>query len=257
MSLLFLGIAILAGVLTILAPCILPLLPIIIGSSNPGEKKNISKKSIVIIGSLAFSVILFTLMLKATTVFIDIPQLFWQWFSGIIIILVGISLLFPHIWGKISILQKINIQGNKIIGSGYQKHNHTGDAMIGFALGPVFTTCSPTYLFIIATILPASFAVGFIYLLGFTIGLILSLLVIAYFGQQITHAIGKNDGRVAERVKKVFAVLIIIVGIAIITGYDKKIETAILDSGYGATIEFEESLINRFSPTKDSIKNNY
>jgi CRISPR/Cas system CMR-associated protein Cmr5 small subunit len=37
-------------------------------------------------------------------------------------------------------------------------------------------------------------------------------------------------------------------GVAIITGYDKKLETMILDSGYGATINFEESLIERFAP---------
>jgi hypothetical protein len=31
----------------------------------------------------------------------------------------------------------------------------------------------------------------------------------------------------------------------IMTGYDKKFETWILDSGYGATIQFEENLIQR------------
>ncbi len=245
MSLLFLGIAILAGVLTILAPCILPLLPIIIGSSNPGEKKKISKKSLMIIGSLALSVIAFTLLLKATTLFIDIPQSFWQWFSGTIIILVGASLLFPGIWSRMPFMQKIHAEGNKMIGSGYQKHNHKGDIMVGFALGPVFTTCSPTCLFIIATILPASFIVGIVYLIGFTLGLVLSLLVVAYFGQQITNKIGASNGKTADRIKKTFALLVIIVGVAIITGYDKKLETAVLDSGYGATIEFEERLIKK------------
>ena len=51
-----------------------------------------------------------------------------------------------------------------------------------------------------------------------------------------------------NRVKQIFGILIIIVGIAILTGYDKKLETMILDSGYGATINFEELLIERFAP---------
>jgi hypothetical protein len=52
----------------------------------------------------------------------------------------------------------------------------------------------------------------------------------------------------ASAVKRIFGILIILVGIAILTGYDKKLETAILDAGYGATINFEENLIQRFAP---------
>jgi cytochrome c biogenesis protein CcdA len=140
---------------------------------------------------------------------------------------------------------------NKAVGAGYQKKNYSGDALIGFALGPVFTTCSPTYLFIIATILPTGFAIGFIYLLGFTFGLTTSLLLIAYFGGQLVKKI-TNHMNAANRVKQIFGALIILVGLAILTGYDKKLETAILDSGYGATINFEESLIERFAPTKNN-----
>jgi cytochrome c biogenesis protein CcdA len=141
----------------------------------------------------------------------------------------------------------MSILGNKAIGAGYQQKNYSGDMLIGLALGPVFTTCSPTYLFIIATILPAGFIVGFVYLLGFTFGLAVSLLLIAYFGGKLVNKITSHMNA-TNSVKQIFGALIIIVGIAILTGYDKKLETAILDSGYGATINFEESLIERFAP---------
>lgn len=250
MSAIFLVIAIVAGLLTVLAPCILPLLPIVIGSAEPGEKKKISKKSLVVIGALSLSVIVFTLLLKATTLFIAIPASFWQWFSGVIIILVGLALLFPGIWARIPFVNKLSQAGNKAIGTGYQKKSYAGDALIGVALGPVFTTCSPTYLFIIATILPSSFASGFVYLIGFTVGLAIALLAIAYFGQALIRRVTVRS-QSTDIVKKIFAIIIIIVGIAILTGYDKKLETAILDSGYGATINFEEGLIKRFDPLKD------
>lgn len=242
----FFLIAVLAGILTVLAPCILPLLPIIIGSSET-EGKRISRRALVVIGSLSVSVIIFTLLLKASTLLIDIPPMFWSVFSGVVIVLVGIVIVFPSLWVRIPFVQKLSILGNKAIGAGYQKKNYAGDALIGLALGPVFTTCSPTYLFIIATILPAGFALGFIYLLGFTLGLSISLLLIAYFGGQLVNKITIRMGT-ANRVKQIFGILIIMVGMAILTGYDKKLETAILDSGYGATINFEESLIQRFAP---------
>jgi len=242
----FFLISILAGIFTVVAPCILPLLPIVIGASEEG-KKRISKRAVVVIGSLSVSVILFTLLLKASTLFISIPQIFWSSFSGVVIILVGLGIAFPSIWTSVPLVKRLSIFSNKLVGTGYKKKNYKGDMLIGFALGPVFTTCSPTYLFIIATTLPASFIVGFIYLLGFTFGLALALILIAYFGQTIINKVTEHM-KTTGRIKKMFGVLIIIVGILILTGYDKKIETFILDSGYGATIKLEDSLIENFAP---------
>ncbi|MDQ3076248.1 MAG: peptide-methionine (S)-S-oxide reductase MsrA [bacterium] len=248
----FFIISILAGIFTVLAPCILPLLPVVIGASEEGSK-GVSKRALTVIGSLSVSVILFTLLLKATTVFISIPQSFWTGFSGLVIVLVGIAIVFPSFWVRIPYVNKLSLLSNKAVGSGYQKKSYKGDMLIGLALGPVFTTCSPTYLFIIATVLPASFFVGFIYLLGFTFGLAVSLLLIAYFGQKIVNKITQRM-QTAGRIKQIFGVLIILVGIAVLTGYDKKLETLILDSGYGATIQLEDSLIERFAPKKDSME---
>jgi len=248
----FFAISILAGVFTVLAPCILPLLPVVIGASEEGSK-GISRRAFTVIGSLSVSVIAFTLLLKASTFLIDIPQMFWNSFSGIVIILVGIAILFPSVWVKVPYINKLSVFSNKAVGTGYQKKSYKGDILIGFALGPVFTTCSPTYLFIIATVLPATFFVGFIYLIGFTVGLALSLLLIAYFGQKIVNKITARM-QTASRIKQVFGVLIIMVGVAVLTGYDKKIETLILDSGYGATIQLEDSLIEKFAPKNNPTK---
>ncbi len=151
----FLGISILAGILTVLAPCILPLLPVVIGASESGERR-ISNRAITVISALSVSVIVFTLLLKVSTLFIDIPTAFWGWFSGSVVILVGLAMLFPSWWARVPYVNKISILSNKAVGAGYQKQSSTGDMLMGFALGPVFTTCSPTYLFIIATALPAS-----------------------------------------------------------------------------------------------------
>lgn len=242
----FFLIAVLAGVFTVVAPCILPLLPVVIGASEEGARK-ISKRALVVISSLSVSVILFTLLLKATTLFIEIPQSFWSIFSGLIVILVGLAIVFPNFWARIPLVKRLSLISNKAVGTGYQNKSYKGDMLIGLALGSVFTTCSPTYLFIIATILPASFIIGFIYLLGFTFGLAGALILIAYFGQQIVNKVTENM-KTTGNIKKIFGALIMIVGILILTGYDKKLEAFILDSGYGATIQLEDKLINKFAP---------
>ncbi len=242
----FFLIAILAGIFTVAAPCILPLLPVVIGASETAERR-ISKRAIIVIGSLSISVIVFTLLLKATTLFISIPQIFWSSFSGVILIFVGLAIAFPSIWTKVPFVQKLSMVSNKAVGAGHQKKSYKGDMLVGLALGPVFTTCSPTYLFIIATILPASFFVGLIYLFGFTFGLVVTLLLVAYFGQRIVNKVSEHI-QTTGRIKQVLGVLIVVVGILILTGYDKKIQILILDSGYGATIQLEDKLIEKFAP---------
>jgi cytochrome c-type biogenesis protein len=242
---LFFLISFVAGVLTVLAPCILPLLPIVIGSSNTTEDKKISLKSVRIILSLAISVIIFTLLLKASTLLIEIPPTFWSWFSGLVVAILGIVMIFPKLWTKVPFVNKIKNSGNKKLAVGHQKNSNKGDYIVGVSLGPVFSTCSPTYLFIIATVLPASFAVGFIYLIGFTLGLVVSLMLVAYFGQAIVNKVTTNSKK-AETTKKVFGVFILIIGVSIIMGWDKDFEAWVLDSGYGATIDFEERLIEEF-----------
>jgi cytochrome c-type biogenesis protein len=253
----FFLIAVLAGVLTVLAPCILPLLPVVVGASEPGARR-ISRRAVVVITTLAFSVVLFTLLLKASTVFITIPPYVWTWFSGSVLGLLGVTLLVPSLWGKIPFVAALARSGNKAVGKGYLKNGTAGDMLMGFALGPVFSTCSPTYLYIIATVLPASFFVGLVYLLGFVFGLTVSLLLIAFFGQQLINRISSHL-TTASRVKQGLGLLLIVLGISIVFGWDKQLETKILDSGYGATIQFEESLINQFtnpaSPSADvSVK---
>lgn len=84
-----------AGILTILAPCVLPVLPVVLAGSI-SEKK--SWYPYVVTLSLAGSIILFTLLLKASTLLIDIPSEFWTYLSGGILLILGLIYIFPHLW---------------------------------------------------------------------------------------------------------------------------------------------------------------
>jgi len=227
MSLTFIFIAVFAGALTVLAPCILPLLPVVIGSSAQGRSK---WTPYIVIGSLGASILLFTYLLKASTLLIDIPTAVWSYVSGGILVGFGLILAFPVIWDNVPGISKLSVGSNKIVGSGHQKKSFWGDVLIGAALGPVFSSCSPTYFVILATVLPESFLVGTIYLLAYILGLSAILLMITLLGQKVMgRLINLADG--SGWFKKVVGVLFVVIGIAIIFGLDKTFETAILDSG--------------------------
>lgn len=238
MTLLF--ISFVAGLLTVLAPCVLPLLPVIIGSSVGARSK---ATPYIVIGSLALSILIFTYLLKASTAFIDIPPYVWSYLSGGILFGFGLTLLFPTLWEHLPFVNKGSVGANKILGAGYQKKSIWGDVLMGAALGPVFSTCSPTYFVILATVLPASFLLGTVYLLVYLLGLVIVLVLISLLGQKITSRLTvASDSR--GWFKRSIGALFILLGILIITGNDKKFEGWVLDQGIiDGVLQIEQGLL--------------
>lgn len=235
-----------AGVLTVAAPCILPLLPVIIGGSLVEGSKDKPERQwlrpLVIAISLAVSVILFTLLIKATTVLLGVPQTVWQVASGVIVILLGINFLWPHGWEKISNGSGFFKGTNAVLGKAYKHKGLMGAVLIGAALGPVFSSCSPTYALIVATILPVSFARGLVYLVAYAVGISTTLLLVAYLGQVFTSKLrwlSNPNGWF----KRVIGILFIAVGLMVMFGIDKKIQAYVLDHGwYDPISNLEERL---------------
>lgn len=239
MNLILIGTSFLAGALTILAPCVLPLLPVIIGSTAGSQNK---WKPVIVTTSLALSIVVFTIILKASSLLIDVPQRFWTSLSGGVVLFFGLILFLPEIWEKI--INKLhfgNYSQAQLAKAGGGESNLSA-IFVGAALGPVFSSCSPTYFVILATILPVSFFYGLIYLLIYALGVAVMLGLIAFFGQRIISRLGWAANPKGW-FRRIMGILLIIVGLLVVTGYEKKIETAILDLGYGVT-EIEQNLLD-------------
>lgn len=248
----FLLISFIAGILTVLAPCVLPLLPVIIGGSIASGRKS---RPYIVVLSLSISIILFTFILKVSTAFISIPSSVWQWISGGILILFGASMILPSLYERA--LLKFNLivgrKGNQLIAEGVKKESIKGDILIGAALGPVFSSCSPTYFVILATVLPASFLKGFVYLVAYTLGLSIMLLLISKLGQRLVGRLqGASDPR--SIFKKTLGVIFVLVGIFVISGFDKKIQTSVIQSGIFDITRLETKLLDMAPQSGDELQ---
>jgi cytochrome c biogenesis protein CcdA/thiol-disulfide isomerase/thioredoxin len=238
-------ISFIAGALTALAPCTISLLPVIVGGSLSGERS--LRRALVVTASLGVSVIVFTFILKVSTVFINVPQTFWQDLSGVVIVLLGLAMVYPSIWDKIPGLNKVNMGSNRLLATGYKKQSFLGDILVGAALGPVFSSCSPTYFLILATVLPASLIAGFGYLLAFASGLCLLLLIITLAGQKIVEKLGVASDP-SSNFKRGIGVFFIIVGIAIFFGLDKKVQTSLASVPFLDETRIEQLLLAQNGP---------
>jgi len=238
--------SLLGGILTILSPCVLPLLPVIVGGSVTNHNK---WRPLIITVSLSVSVVLFTLALKLSTALIAIPPSTWTTISGGMVIALGIITIFPSLWEKVAL--KFNLSGtsNTFLARFSQKNNWFGAVLVGMALGPVFSSCSPTYALILATVLPQSFFVGLMNLIAYAVGLSAILLLVGIFGQRIVVKL-KWAANPEGWFKRALGILFIIVGVLIITGIDKKIETSLVSRGFGIT-NLEERLVGDASLDMD------
>ncbi|QQR82959.1 sulfite exporter TauE/SafE family protein [Candidatus Peregrinibacteria bacterium] len=183
--------------------------------------------------------------LKASTLLIDIPSDVWKIASGGIILVFGVFSLFPHAWEWISIRLHLGSASQGLLQKSGQTTSHWRSIALGAALGPVFSSCSPTYAIILALVLPSGLLLGVAHVLSYALGLGAMMLLIALLGQ----AFVKKLTWLADPMgwfKRGLGVLFILVGLTVLTGADKWIEAKLLDLGYDGVTQFELEFSKQF-----------
>lgn len=236
MTLLF--VSFIAGILTLLAPCILPLLPVIVGGSLV-DRRSI-ERPLLIVGSLGASIFLFTVLLKASTLLLGVPQAAWQFVSATIIIGLGLTYLFPRLWDRLSLTSGASVRSQQMLDKANHQEGLLGSILTGAALGPVFTSCSPTYLFIVAAILPSEFWIGLLYLFAYVTGLCLALGAIALLGMRLSRRLRWSMAPNGW-FRRVIGVVLVVTGLMILTGADKSFQAYVIDQGWYAPVETIEN----------------
>ena len=240
-----------AWVLTVLAPCVLPLLPVVLGTSLEGKERRYAPFFVIL--WLSISILVFSLLLKASTLLIDIHPNTWKYLSWGILIFLGLIYIFPDLWKKITSGVRLNSKSSELLQKADTQTWTFKYLLLWAALWPVFSSCSPTYLIILAIILPVSFFVGLSALFAYILGLAFVLCLIAIFGQKFATKLQFLNGK---NVSKFLWILFLIIGLAIISGYDKKIETWLVSKDILNFTEFEQNLTKQLDLEKfENIQN--
>lgn len=218
--------SLLAGVLSALSPCVLPLIPMMLGSQAKGG----SQRSIRVLFGLGLSVILFSILLKSSTLLIGIPQQLWHIIGGGVVTLFGLSLLWPHGWEKIVLAIGLETWAQRLMAKAQQSNGAAKDILLGASLGPLFNVCSPTYALIVAVFLPANPLQGFALLVVYTVGLLATLYTIAVGGSKLVKKIGWSLDT-SGTFRRTLGIILVVIGVAIIFGLDKQLQTLLVASG--------------------------
>ncbi|MFC1616333.1 cytochrome c biogenesis protein DipZ [Patescibacteria group bacterium] len=234
-----------AGVVTILSPCILPLLPIILSSSaNQGKKHPLG----VIVGFI-LSFTFFTLFLSIIVNLTGISSDFLRNISVIVILLFGLILVIPALQRYFEIFaSKIASKASntdRVYNPGF-----VSGIFVGISLGLVWTPCVGPILASVISLAITGTVTGsaFLIILAYSLGTAIPMLIIMFSGQQLFTKIPfllKNLGKI----QKLFGVLMIIVAVSIFFNYDRIFQTYILEKfpnyGLGLTSIEDNELVQK------------
>jgi cytochrome c biogenesis protein CcdA/thiol-disulfide isomerase/thioredoxin len=217
--------AFISGFVTILAPCIWPLLPIILSSAI---KEKGHKRPLGITLGIMVSFMIFTLTISYLVSVFHIDANVLRLLAVIVLTVLGVTMVVP----KLSLIFELLV--GKLSGR-FQRRNTSNGFLSGFitglSLGIVWSPCAGPILASIAT-LAATQQVSLqvvIVTLAYVTGVGIPLFVFAYGGQRIitgTRGLAQFTGRIQQ----VFGVFMIFTALSIYTNYDKVIQIKLLEA---------------------------
>ncbi len=214
--------AFLAGIVTVLSPCILPVLPIVL-SGSVGEGK---RRPLGVVTGFVLSFTFFTLFLSSIVQATGISAGALRSFSVVVIIGFGLSLVIPQVQ---AVLERFFTFFSRFSPRGSHE-GFSGGVFVGLSLGLIWTPCvGPILASVISLAITGSVSgSAAIITLAYAIGTALPMLAIARGGRQLLNKapfLVQNTGTI----QKAFGVLMIVTGLAIHFNVDRQFQTWILD----------------------------
>ncbi|MEM7702233.1 MAG: cytochrome c biogenesis CcdA family protein [Pseudomonadota bacterium] len=233
------ALAFVAGLVTILNPCVLPLVPILVGSALGKARGG----PLALAAGLVTSFTLFGFTVIAFGYSLGIDEQLVRSFAGGLLAVAGVVLLVPQAQAALSaaaapLTNAGNQQLERISSDGV-----LGQYLVGLLLGLVWAPCvGPTLgVAIAAASRGENLGSAFLIFLTFGLGVAISILAFAYGSRRALGERGRALRTLAQYAKPIFGAALLVVGLMVLTGFDKVVEIAVLDVMPQSLVEFTTS----------------
>ena len=215
--------ALLAGMFTIASPCVLPVMPILLGSAGGNIKAARNTRPLYIVAGFILTFASFAMLLGAVSSVVHQAQEALRNTAIAMLAISGLLRLWPrpYDWLVARLQPALPGMGSGDGSGAGPRDGNFGGFVLGMSLGAVWTPCAGPVLASILALVVRSQDLGWSALLVtlYAIGAAIPMLGIIYGGQYATARV-RIVARHAARLQQVFGVLVIATAAAIYLQYD-------------------------------------
>jgi cytochrome c biogenesis protein CcdA/thiol-disulfide isomerase/thioredoxin len=244
--------AFLLGIATVVSPCVLPVLPMLLSTSvGSGRLRPLG----VVLG-LTASFTAATLIAATAVQALAVPVIWLRWVAVVALGLLGLTLLLPA-WGRT--VERLLSPLARVAGGGQQRTGFGGGLLMGAGLGLLWAPCAGPVMGVVFTLgvtYGVSAATAGI-TLAYALGAAIPMLVIGY-GARGLAARAKRLNPYAEGVRRAFGALTVLMALALLFGWEGRLQALVPTELYNnlTTFERQESVQKELDKLETQAQNN-
>jgi len=219
------GLGFLAGVLSTLSPCVLPLLPIVLGSAVAAHRFGAAALAVGV--TLSFVVV--GLFVATVGFAIGLDGDVFRLIAAILLLIFGVLLLSQALQDRLSLAASPLGSGAHALIDRLNPSGLRGQLILGLLLGAVWSPCVGPTLGAAATLAAQrqNLAQVAAVMLFFGLGAALPLLIIGAFGRELVVRARGRMLRAGKAGKQALGVVMVVMGLFILSGIDRQFETVL------------------------------
>ncbi len=222
-----LPLAFVAGVLSILSPCVLPIVPIVLGAAASEHRFGPA----ALAGGLAVSFVAIGIFVATIGYSVGLDAGVFRSAAALLMIALGAILLVPRLQARLALAGAPLANMSDRYGGGARPGGLPGQILVRLLLGAVWSPCVGPTLGAASLLaaqerdLPQVALVMF----AFGVGAALPLLVLGMFSREFLLRWRKQMLSAGHGVKMALGLLLLAIGALVLSGFDKTVETALVD----------------------------
>jgi cytochrome c biogenesis protein CcdA len=221
------ALAFLAGVLSTLSPCVLPLLPIVLGTAVSAHRAG----PVALAAGLALSFVIVGLFVATIGFSIGLDAGVLRAVAAILLMAIGLVLLIPRFQAQFALAAGPVSQWTEQHFGGFSGNGLGGQFGVGVLLGAVWSPCVGPTLGAASLLAAQGSNLGYvaITMLMFGLGAALPLLLLGLLSRE-TLLRWRERVRTAGKTGRIaMGVILVAVGFVVVSGLDKALESVLVD----------------------------
>jgi cytochrome c-type biogenesis protein len=222
------GLAFLAGLLSVLSPCVLPLLPIVFGAAASAHRLG----PVALAAGVAISFVAIGLFIATIGFSIGVDAGLFRSAAAVLLILIGFILTMPSLQQRVAVAAgPVSNWAERQFG-GFSIPGISGQFCVGLLLGAVWSPCVGPTLGAASVLAAQGKDLGQVALsmLVFGMGAAFPLLILGLLSREAWMRWRNRLHAAGTGAKMTLGVVLMVTGVFIVSGLDKTLEAKLVDA---------------------------